>query len=353
MARRYPAPVLSRRSSSARALAAVLTAMAAAASPASGADLRRIGPGLSAAGIDLSGLTVEEARSRLSTRLGPPLQRPVVVGVAGHVFRLSAAGAGLRFDARRTAERAYQARPASPPSPRSPSPQPAPAVISVALALGHSRAAVSRFVSGAARATDRRPRDATLHITVKHMYTRGGTDGHHVNQRALARAINAAFDDPAASRILHVRVVRDRPAVGPADLPRQYPAVVTIDRARFRLRLFRRLRFVKSYPIAVGRSGLSTPSGHYRVQEREINPPWHVPHSAWAGRLAGQTIPGGSPNNPLRARWLGLGGGVGIHGTAEDWSIGSRASHGCIRMHVHDVIALYRRVPLGTTVLIR
>jgi lipoprotein-anchoring transpeptidase ErfK/SrfK len=48
-----------------------------------------------------------------------------------------------------------------------------------------------------------------------------------------------------------------------------------------------------------------------------------------------------------------VNGAVGIHGTAEEWSIGSRASHGCIRMRVSDVIELYRRVPVGTPVLIR
>ena len=78
-----------------------------------------------------------------------------------------------------------------------------------------------------------------------------------------------------------------------------------------------------------------------------------MPNSAWAGSLAGQAIPGGAPNNPLKARWMGIANGVGIHGTAEDWSIGSRASHGCIRMHVSDVIDLYRRVPVGTPVLVR
>jgi lipoprotein-anchoring transpeptidase ErfK/SrfK len=75
--------------------------------------------------------------------------------------------------------------------------------------------------------------------------------------------------------------------------------------------------------------------------------------SSWAGSLAGRVIPGGAPDNPLKARWLGIQDGVGIHGTAEEWSIGSRASHGCIRMRVADVIALYPRVPVGTPVLIR
>ena len=58
-------------------------------------------------------------------------------------------------------------------------------------------------------------------------------------------------------------------------------------------------------------------------------------------------------HNPLKARWMGIVNGVGIHGTGEDWSIGSRASHGCIRMHVSDVIDLFPRVPVGSPVLIR
>ena len=49
---------------------------------------------------------------------------------------------------------------------------------------------------------------------------------------------------------------------------------------------------------------------------------------------------------------MGIANGVGIHGTGQDDSIGSRASHGCIRMHVSDVIALFERVTLGTPVLI-
>ena len=63
--------------------------------------------------------------------------------------------------------------------------------------------------------------------------------------------------------------------------------------------------------------------------------------------------PGGAPNNPLRARWMGVSGAVGIHGTGQPWSIGTRASHGCIRMTVPDVIDLFKRVKVGTPVLIR
>ncbi len=77
-----------------------------------------------------------------------------------------------------------------------------------------------------------------------------------------------------------------------------------------------------------------------------------MPNSPWAGELRGSTVQGGSAANPLKARWMGIVNGVGIHGTGEEGSIGSRASHGCIRMRVADVIALYSRVPVGTAVLI-
>jgi lipoprotein-anchoring transpeptidase ErfK/SrfK len=138
-----------------------------------------------------------------------------------------------------------------------------------------------------------------------------------------------------------------------ANLARVYDTVVTIDRPNFKLRLFKGLKFRKGYGIAVGMAGLETPAGRYAIQNKQINPAWHVPNSAWAGSLAGQVIPGGAPNNPLKARWMGIANGVGIHGTAEAWSIGTRASHGCIRMHVPDVIDLFRRVPVGAPVLIR
>ncbi|HEX2016596.1 MAG TPA: hypothetical protein VGN69_07860, partial [Solirubrobacteraceae bacterium] len=162
------------------AMAAPWAAIAGLCSPAIAADTRVIGTGVSAGGVDVSGLTVDAATDRLRHRLGAQLRRPIVVGAAGRVFRLSAAGARLTFDARRTAERALHARPAPfrPDQPRptsATSPRPAEgqqAPTSVALALSHSRGAVGRFARGVVRATARAPRDASLHITVKHMRVR-------------------------------------------------------------------------------------------------------------------------------------------------------------------------------------
>jgi lipoprotein-anchoring transpeptidase ErfK/SrfK len=125
-----------------------------------------------------------------------------------------------------------------------------------------------------------------------------------------------------------------------------------VDRNAFKLRLFKELRLVKTYGIAVGQVGLETPAGLYHVQNKAINPAWHVPDREWAGKLAGKVIPGGTPENPLKARWLGIYDGAGIHGTADAGSIGSAASHGCIRMRIPEVIELYDQVDVGAPVYI-
>ena len=62
-------------------------------------------------------------------------------------------------------------------------------------------------------------------------------------------------------------------------------------------------------------------------------------------------IPPG-PDDPIKARWLGFYNGAGIHGTEEISSLGTAASHGCIRMHIPDAEWLFNRVEIGTTVYI-
>ena len=143
------------------------------------------------------------------------------------------------------------------------------------------------------------------------------------------------------------------PKVRTKELRRTYRTVITIDRSSFRLRLFKRLRFAKGYGVAVGLPEYPTPTGLFAIQSKQVNPTWTAPNSPWAGEMAGQQVAGGAPDNPLKARWMGVNGAVGIHGTGQPWSIGTRASHGCIRMTVRDVIDLFGRVSIGTPVLIR
>lgn len=133
-------------------------------------------------------------------------------------------------------------------------------------------------------------------------------------------------------------------------------------RTKFKLEYWRRrfpsweFKLEKRYPIAVGDIGFSTPAGVYLINTKAKNPDWMVPDSDWArnsGLVPGTIVSGTDPGNPIRSRWLGVTNpedGVGIHGTLIRESIGTRASHGCIRMFVEDVEELYSLVPKFTPI---
>jgi lipoprotein-anchoring transpeptidase ErfK/SrfK len=127
---------------------------------------------------------------------------------------------------------------------------------------------------------------------------------------------------------------------------------IIIDLGDLQLYLYRGDKLYKSYPIAVGQAAYPTPTGSFVVVNMQVDPTWiPPPDAAWA--KGAKPIPPG-PNNPLGTRWIGTSyPGVGIHGTPDDASIGTYASHGCIRMHIPDVEDLYTRVVIGMPVIIR
>jgi lipoprotein-anchoring transpeptidase ErfK/SrfK len=320
-----------------RLLLATVLSLLVLAAPA-GAQLTHVRAGVSAGGVDLSGLDVPAATAKLDAELAPRLAGDLLIGVAGRPWTLKMADAKLKLDSDRTAKRALYAK---------------AGVTQVAPAITHSRLAVRTFVEGIAKKVGKPARDARIKITLRHIFRERSRYGRKLDVGAAGKAIDAALDDPAAPRVLHQPLTRVRAKVNADDLARVYNTVITVDRAHFKLRLYKALKFRKSYGVAVGQPAYPTPTGRFAISSKQVNPVWSVPNSPWAGELQGTTVEGGSAANPLKARWMGIANGVGIHGTGEDYSIGTRASHGCIRMHVADVIDLFKRVPVGTPVLIK
>jgi len=117
-----------------------------------------------------------------------------------------------------------------------------------------------------------------------------------------------------------------------------------------RVTLFRGTKAVKTYPIAVGRPGWETPTGTFKVQQMFKNPTWVHP------LRKGVVIPGGDPENPLGRYWIGFWtdgkNWIGFHGTPNPRSVGTAASHGCIRMYNKDIEELFKQVNLGTEVTV-
>jgi len=108
--------------------------------------------------------------------------------------------------------------------------------------------------------------------------------------------------------------------------------VIVIDVNTRNLVVYQDDKEIRRYPVAVGKSETPTPLGEWAVVQKGVG---------WG--------------NGFGTRWMGLNvpwGIFGIHGTNKPYSIGSYASHGCIRMFNRDVEKLYPLIPLGTTVKI-
>ncbi|MFC7392259.1 L,D-transpeptidase [Scopulibacillus cellulosilyticus] len=99
---------------------------------------------------------------------------------------------------------------------------------------------------------------------------------------------------------------------------------------KHKLTLYNDHHLIKQYPIAVGKMLTPTPTGVYKIINKD-------PH----------------PGGPFGVMWMGLSKKhYGIHGTNNPSSIGKDVSHGCIRMYNRDVLELSKMVPIGTRVTI-
>jgi lipoprotein-anchoring transpeptidase ErfK/SrfK len=103
---------------------------------------------------------------------------------------------------------------------------------------------------------------------------------------------------------------------------------------------------LNKYPVAIGKAGWETPIGEWKVLEMIKNP-------GWTNFKNGKVIKPG-PQNPLGERWIGFWTDgkdtIGFHGTPDVKSVGTAASHGCVRMFNQDVRVLFDLVKVGTPV---
>jgi lipoprotein-anchoring transpeptidase ErfK/SrfK len=107
------------------------------------------------------------------------------------------------------------------------------------------------------------------------------------------------------------------------------------------------------YVVGVGRAGQQW-AGTSRIDGKYVRPAWAPPPDIKREnpRLP-DVIPGGSPHNPMGVAALTLvGGEYAIHGTNTPGTVGHFVSHGCIRMYNQDIVDLYQRVAVGTTVVV-
>jgi lipoprotein-anchoring transpeptidase ErfK/SrfK len=310
-----------------------------------------IASGVTVAGVDVGGMRADQARGIIARELREPLNRPVVVMHGTWRFELTARQAGVEADVDGMVDEALDvSRNGNIVSRVARDLTGGDEDAQVSARVTYSRPAVTRLVERVVTRVNRPAQDAKVEFPSLDRVKE--KPGWKVDGPALEQRVEQALSVPGVDRRVEAPVERLQPKVTRAQLAKRYPVLLVADRSNFKLRLYKKLRLTKTYTVAVGALGFDTPAGMYHIQNKAIDPAWHVPESDWAGDLAGTVVPGGVPDNPLKARWLGIYDGAGIHGTDQTYSLGSAASHGCIRMAVPDVIEVYDQVPVGAPIYI-
>jgi lipoprotein-anchoring transpeptidase ErfK/SrfK len=310
-----------------------------------------IAPGVKIGGIDVGELDSDEAKGEIQEGLVEPLDKPVTVTHDGTKYVLKPDQLGLRADVDGMVDQAIAAsREDALPARLWRYASGGEVDRTIRPRIDYSEEELTDFVAKIEADVNAEPQNASVEPGPASLNLVAGRPGQTLRTEELREQVETAIQDPDHRKVA-AQVDEVQPEVTKDDLAAQYPTYLTLDRSSFQLRFWRDLKLQKTYTVAVGAQGFDTPAGVYGIESKQVNPTWYVPDREWAGDLAGTTVPPG-PENPLKARFMGIFAGAGIHGTDDLASLGTAASHGCVRMSVPDVVELYDQVEVGTPIYI-
>jgi lipoprotein-anchoring transpeptidase ErfK/SrfK len=305
-------------------------------------------PGTTIAGVDVSGLTAEEATDAVWNRVRTELDRELTVFVGGKRFTVTAQELGRRAFVRDAIDDAMARADAIGWLQRAwhrLRDDPFELEIDVSMA---GDGGIGRFVNRTARKVYRAPTEASIGIgDGGGLSFRHAKAGSALDQRRAERLLTEALHDETS--IVRLSTHRVAPKVTAGTLG---PTIV-VNVATNRLDLYQGFDVARSWNVATAKPGWVTPVGEWMLYQKRENPTWYNPAlDTWGAGLPA-VVPGG-PGNPMgtRALYITAPGLIRIHGTTSPESIGRYASHGCIRMHNEDVEELYELVPVGSKVII-
>ena len=216
----------------------------------------------------------------------------------------------------------------------------------VSLPIQHDAAAIAGWLEEVAAARNVTAESAAIDWVDGGLVVSESRPGRALRGMRAADIVLAALEDRTTAVTLPFR--RLAPSVTEETLVH----TIVVRTSLNELFLFDGLEMVKEYGVATGTPGYPTPHGHFTIINKRYNPTWVNPApDGWGRGLPASIGPG--PGNPLGTRALDLDApGIRIHGTYADYSIGTAASHGCIRMHIPQSEELFEIVGVGTPVII-
>jgi lipoprotein-anchoring transpeptidase ErfK/SrfK len=324
----------------------LLAAMSVAAAARVNASSGRVLAGVTVGGVDVGGMTRAEAVAAVKATTEPKLRRGVLV--VGGDKRWPVTPGGLGHDA--GVEQAVDQALAGPELTwyadywhRLTN---KPVTHSVDVPLVEDDAKVARFVRALAPKLAVAPTNASITLVDGRVVKQKAKNGRALDVKASTRTLAKGLRGNARK----VKLVT-RPVI-PEVTNDKLGKTIEINLSTNRLTFYDGLKVRKVYPVATGQPSYPTPQGTWEIVYKRVNPTWTNPAPDGWGAGMPRSIPPG-PGNPLGTRAMSLNAsGILIHGTYASYSIGSYASHGCIRMLLSDAEALYPQVPMGTPVLI-
>lgn len=307
----------------------------------------RVLPGVRIQGIDIGEMTKTEALRALRGPVARMLDRPITVHAGGKTWETTPRKLGTEIDVERAVDEAISLSGSlSWPSRLYHRLLNKPVHEQVSLSVTYRNGPVNAFVAKVARTVAVAPRDASLDVVSGEVVKVHSADGQGLRKGRAIDAVREGLRKGLPSINLSVR------SVAPDVSDENLGDTIIVRLGENRLYLYRGFSLVKTYSVATGQPEYPTPQGHFAIINKRINPTWVNPALDTWGAGSPAYIPPG-PDNPLGTRALDLNApGIRIHGTYDDDSIGTYASHGCIRMHVPESEELFGLVDVGTPVII-
>ena len=303
-------------------------------------------PGISVAGIDVAGMTSEVALRAVKTEIGPQLDREITIRFEGRKWTTTPRKLGAHGNAQSTVDAAMEA------STR------ASFMDKVGIrfldeqvdfernvAVTYPAKGARDLVKKIAGKVDAEPVDAALDYSTGWVEVTEAKTGVEVNRSKSSWQLRQALRGESDRVDLAYKTLKPE-VTGDA-----YGQVLLVRHGERKLYLYEDGKIARSWTVAVGEPNYPTPTGVYEVTELRYMPTWVNPApDGWGADMPAEIGPGVS--NPLGIRAINWSApAIRFHGTENLASLGTAASHGCVRMSNDDVVELYDTIEVGASIV--
>ena len=306
----------------------------------------KILPGAKIAGVDVGGMKRQRALKVVRRALEPQLDRKVTVTWRDEAWKVTPRELGAKSDARAAVEQALaKSEDASMMDKAQMRWLGEELDFKENVALKYPKKGPEAFIAGLAQEFNQQATDASIDYSSGWVEFVKEKMGREVNTKASSRALLSALR--SGERVARLDVDTFKPKTTVED----FDQVLLLKQNNFKLYLYEDGKITDQWDVAVGQPQFQTPLGMWTVIDKVEGPTWTNPAPDGWGKDMPATIPPG-PENPLGVAAVYWDApGIRFHGTSDVASIGTQASHGCVRLTNDDVLDLYAQVEIGTPIV--